>query len=136
MKRWSRRRGEFLSEDCPSALSRWTSLAFKTLLQLAALALVILFFRYLWIAFNVPVPTTEEAAKVVGTGKDDLLKELEEPKRRFKQAGDERPQKTGPKLVPGRAAHTAADGTAGTGARFASQPQSPSESGRAATRQD
>ncbi len=74
LKRWSQR------------LSRWTSLAFKTFLQLAALALVILLFRYLWIAFDVPVPTTEEAAKAVGTGKDDLLKELEQPKRRFKQA--------------------------------------------------
>jgi DnaJ domain len=67
-------------------LSRLASLAFKTFLQLAALAVVILFFRYLWIALDVPVPTSEEAAKVYGAGKDDLLKELEEPKRRFKQA--------------------------------------------------
>jgi DnaJ domain len=67
-------------------LSRWSLLGFKTLFQLAALALVVLFFRYLSIAFNVPVPTTEEAAKVYGAGKNDLLNELEEPKRRFKQA--------------------------------------------------
>jgi hypothetical protein len=81
-------------------LSRWTSLAFKTFLQLAALALVVLFFRYLWIALDVPVPTSEDAAKVYGAGKDDLLKELEEPKRRFKQAVMKDLRKFAPHLFP------------------------------------
>jgi hypothetical protein len=81
-------------------LSRWTSLAFKTLFQLAALALVVLLFRYLWIAFNVPVPTSEEAAKVYGAGKNDLLKELDEPKRRFKQAVMKDLTKLAPRLFP------------------------------------
>ncbi|MGA9672502.1 MAG: J domain-containing protein [Terracidiphilus sp.] len=67
-------------------LSRWALSGFKTFLQIALLALVVLFFRYLWIAFDIPAPTTEEATNAVGTGKEDLLKELEEPKRRFRHA--------------------------------------------------
>lgn len=78
-------------------LTRW---GFKTVLQLALLALVVLFFRYLWIAFDIPAPTTEEATKAVDTGKDDLLKELQEPKRRFKHAVLKDLSKLAPRFFP------------------------------------
>ncbi|MGA3045178.1 MAG: J domain-containing protein [Terracidiphilus sp.] len=81
-------------------LSRVTFWGFKTLLQLALIALMVLFFRYLWIAFDIPAPTTEEATKAVGTGKDDLMKELAEPKRRFKHAVLKDLSKLAPRLFP------------------------------------
>jgi hypothetical protein len=56
------------------------------LLKVAAVAIVLLFARYLWIAFDVPDPTGGQLAKVYGFGKESLLDGLKEPKQRFIEA--------------------------------------------------
>jgi hypothetical protein len=64
-------------------ISRWIVPTIKNLLVLAVLLFVVLIFRYLWIAFDVPVPTGEAAAEVYDQSKDSIMTQLEGPKRRF-----------------------------------------------------
>jgi hypothetical protein len=57
--------------------------AFRFFLKTAVLLFVLLLGRYLWIAFDVPVPQDPEVAKVLSDGKTNLLRSLEAPKERF-----------------------------------------------------
>jgi hypothetical protein len=58
----------------------------RILFKITAVAFVLLLCRYIWIAFDVPDPTSEEVARVYGYGKQSVLKGLEAPKRRFVEA--------------------------------------------------
>jgi hypothetical protein len=58
----------------------------KLLLKIAAVAFALLLGRYLWIAFDVPVPVDPEVAKVLSEGKENLLRTLDAPKQRFIEA--------------------------------------------------
>jgi hypothetical protein len=64
-------------------VSRWIVPTIKNLLVLAVFLFAVLVFRYLWIAFDVPVPTGEAAAAAYDQSKDSIMTQLEAPKRRF-----------------------------------------------------
>lgn len=93
-------------------LSRLVVPAFKGLFALVILVIAVLACRYLWIAFDVPGPTSQEVAKAYDDGKDGLRKELEEPKRRLLQALRKDLAKLDPQFVaPGPAAQSQAEQT-------------------------
>jgi hypothetical protein len=81
-------------------LSRWIVPTLKNLVVLALFVVVILICRYLWIAFDVPDPNAEAVARVVDSGKDSLLKELDAPKRRFLSAVEHDLRKLNPRWFP------------------------------------
>jgi hypothetical protein len=58
----------------------------KNLFKFGFVVFAILLGRYVWIAFDVPDPTSEQVARAYSYGKDGLLKGLETPKRRFVEA--------------------------------------------------
>jgi hypothetical protein len=60
--------------------------AAKLLLKIAAVAFALLLGRYLWIAFDVPVPVDPEMAKLLSNGKQNLLRSFDAPKERFIEA--------------------------------------------------
>ena len=68
------------------APTAWIFPSLKFSLKLFLAAFVLLLVRYIWIAFNVQDPTSDAAARVLSYGKDTVLGELEEPKRRFLEA--------------------------------------------------
>jgi curved DNA-binding protein CbpA len=85
--------------------SRWVFPAFKIVFKVAGVALAILLGRYLWIAFDVPTPTSDEAESALAIGKVSVLKELEAPKRRFLEAVEQDlrrldPRKPAPETLP------------------------------------
>lgn len=66
--------------------SRWIFPALKTLFKFVVLAFAILLCRYLWIAFDVPTPTSDEANNVLASSKMNALKALAAPRARFMEA--------------------------------------------------
>jgi curved DNA-binding protein CbpA len=66
--------------------SRWVFPAVKILFKSVVVVFAILLGRYIWIAFDAPDPSSEEASRVLAYGRDSALKELEAPKRRFLNA--------------------------------------------------
>jgi hypothetical protein len=60
--------------------------AFKFLFNFAVVVFVVLLCRYLWIALNVEPPPNQQVAGANDYTKEDLLKELEGPKKRFLEA--------------------------------------------------
>jgi hypothetical protein len=85
--------------------SEWVFPAFKIVFKVAGVALAILLGRYLWIAFDVPAPTSDEAESALAMGKVSVLKELEAPKQRFLEAVEQDlrrldPRKPAPETLP------------------------------------
>ena len=91
--------------------SGWIFPVLKIIFKIAGVALAILLGRYLWIAFDVPAPTSDEAESALAMGKVSVLNELEAPKRRFLEAVEQDlrrldPRKPAPENLP-QAAETA-----------------------------
>jgi hypothetical protein len=80
----TRKRASIVIPSWIPPLQIWPTLKF--LFKVAAVALVLLLGRYLWIAFDVPDPATGQIAQIYGFSKENLLKGLEAPKRRFLDA--------------------------------------------------
>ncbi len=55
----------------------------KLFLKVMAVLFALLLCRYLWIAFDVPDPTSDKVARVYDMGKQTVLKGIESPKQRF-----------------------------------------------------
>jgi hypothetical protein len=77
----------------------------KIAFKIAGIALAILLGRYLWIAFDVPAPTSDDAERALALGKVSVLKELEAPKQRFLDAVEQDlrrldPRKPAPETLP------------------------------------
>lgn len=73
----------------------WIFPSLKIAFKLFLVAFAILLARYIWIAFDVQDPTSEAAARVLSYGKDTVLGEFEEPKRRFLEAVEHDLQRLG-----------------------------------------
>lgn len=81
-------------------LSRWIVPTLKNLFVFGVFVFAILVFRYLWIAFDVPEPTTDAVAKIYDSSKETVLSELETPKRRFLDAVEHDLRKLDPQWFP------------------------------------
>ena len=91
--------------------SGWIFPTLKIVFKIAGVVFVVLLGRYLWIAFDVPAPTSDDAERALALGKVSVLKELEAPKQRFLDAVEQDlrrldPRKPAPETLP-QAAETA-----------------------------
>ena len=81
-------------------LRPWPAIRFA--LKSAVILFALLLGRYIWIAFDVPVPVNPEVAKAYSYGKANLMRSLDAPKERFLNAVDEDLQRLGlKKPAPG-----------------------------------
>jgi curved DNA-binding protein CbpA len=99
-------RGEAVPAAIPARSSyRWIFPAVKIVFKIAGVAFVLLLGRYLWIAFDVPAPSSDDAERSLALGKVSVLNELAAPKQRFLEAVEQDlrrldPRKPAPETLP------------------------------------